>query len=97
MSWVGRFLLCRRERGKRALPIAMLRRRLEARGQIRSPRMLDINDGKIVRVIMLTREFGPDSTRLHDYIEGLNADEAASLVAVMWVGRGSFEAEMVGG
>ena len=55
--------------------------------------MLEISIGKIVRVIMLTREYGPDSLRLHDFISGLNDDEKVSLVATMWVGRGSFEPE----
>jgi len=55
--------------------------------------MLEISTGKIVRVIMLTREYGPDSVKLSDYISGLNDDEKSNLVAVMWIGRGSFEAD----
>lgn len=54
--------------------------------------MLDISTGKIVRVIFLTREYGPDSVHLTDYISGLNEDEQVSLVALMWVGRDSFDA-----
>ena len=57
--------------------------------------MLDISNRKIVRVVMLSREFGPDSPRLHDFVSGLNDDEKASLVAVLWVGRGSFFPEEV--
>ncbi|WP_299871141.1 DUF3775 domain-containing protein [uncultured Sulfitobacter sp.] len=55
--------------------------------------MLEISTGKVVRVIMLAREYGPDSVSLSDFISGLNDDEKANLVAVMWIGRGSFEAE----
>lgn len=55
--------------------------------------MLEISTGKIVRVIMLTREYGPDSPKLSDYVSGLNDDEKLNLVAVMWIGRGSFDAE----
>lgn len=55
--------------------------------------MLEISTRKIVRVIFLAREYGPESHQLHDYISGLNDDEQASLVALMWVGRESFEAE----
>ncbi len=55
--------------------------------------MLEISTGKVVRVIMLAREYGPDSVNLSDFISGLNDDEKANLVAVMWIGRGSFEAE----
>ncbi len=52
--------------------------------------MLDISNGKIVRVIFLTREYGPDSHQLSDYISGLNDDEKTSLVALMWVGRETY-------
>ena len=52
--------------------------------------MLDISTGKIVRVIFLSREYGPDSHHLADYISGLNVDEQISLVAVLWVGRETF-------
>ena len=55
--------------------------------------MLEISVAKIARVILLTREFGPESVKLTDYVSGLNDDEKASLVAVMWVGRDSFAAE----
>jgi hypothetical protein len=53
--------------------------------------MLEISTARIVRVIMLTREYGPDSIKLFDYIASFNDDEKANLVAVMWIGRGSFE------
>ena len=52
--------------------------------------MLEISTGKIVRVIALSREYGPDNVRLHDFISGMNEDEQANLVAVMWIGRDSF-------
>ena len=55
--------------------------------------MLNISTGKVVRVIFLAREYGPDSRYLHDYIGGLNEEEQANLVALMWVGRDSFDAE----
>ncbi|MGI9394351.1 MAG: DUF3775 domain-containing protein [Boseongicola sp.] len=55
--------------------------------------MLDISNGKIVRVIFLTREYGPDSHQLFDYISGLNDDEKTSLVALMWIGRETFGAD----
>lgn len=58
--------------------------------------MLDISVGKVVRVIMLTRKYGPDSRHMHDYIAGMNDDEKVSLVALMWVGRESFSADELG-
>ncbi len=57
--------------------------------------MLDISNAKVVRVIFLAREYGPESHALHDYISGLNEDEQVSLVAVMWIGRESFDADEV--
>ena len=57
--------------------------------------MLDISNGKIVRVIFLTREYGPDSHQLSDYISGLNEDEQTSLVALMWVGRETYSADEI--
>ena len=52
--------------------------------------MLEISVAKIVRVIFLAEEYGPDSRQLRDYISGLNEDEQANLVALMWIGRDSF-------
>ncbi|MEM9902195.1 MAG: DUF3775 domain-containing protein [Pseudomonadota bacterium] len=57
--------------------------------------MLEISTGKVVRVIALHREYGPDHPRLIDYIGGLNEDEQTSLVACMWIGRDSFDADEV--
>lgn len=55
--------------------------------------MLDISTGKVVRVIALAREYGPDNPHLRDYIAGLNEDEQVSLVACVWIGRDSFSAD----
>lgn len=52
--------------------------------------MLEISTGKVVRVIALAREYGPDNAHLRDYISGLNVDEQVSLVAICWIGRESF-------
>jgi hypothetical protein len=54
--------------------------------------MLEISTRKVARVILLTREYGPESPHLRDYISGMNEDEQASLVALMWIGRDSFDA-----
>ena len=55
--------------------------------------MLEISTAKVARVIMLSREYGPGSRQLIDYISGFNDDEKVNLVALMWVGRDSFEAK----
>lgn len=68
--------------------------------------MLQIAPDKVAHIVIRAREYesGVDPwlhqgsrrqhgtrTELHDFIEGLNDDEKASLVAVMWIGRESFE------
>ena len=70
--------------------------------------MLQITSDKIAHVIIRAREYGSNvdawlgngqrrqhgtRTELHDFIEALNEDEQASLVAVMWIGRDSGELE----
>ncbi len=55
--------------------------------------MLEISTRKVARVILLTREYAPDSVHLSDYISSFNEDEKSSLVALMWIGRDSFSAD----
>ncbi len=55
--------------------------------------MLDISTAKVVRVIFLAEEYGAESPHVRDYISGLNVDEQANLVALVWVGRESYEPE----
>ena len=55
--------------------------------------MLPIAADKIAEVIILARELDRAENELDAFIERLNEDEQAGLVAVFWVGRGSFEAE----
>lgn len=50
----------------------------------------EISTAKVVRVIFLAEEHGADSRQVRDYIAGLNEDEQANLVALMWVGRDSY-------
>ena len=54
---------------------------------------LEISVGKVVRVIMLSREVGSDHPHVLSYIGGLNAEEKAHLVAIMWIGRETFTAD----
>jgi len=55
--------------------------------------MLDITTYKIAQVVLMSRELGRAEGELRAFIDRLSEDEQASLVAVMWIGRGSFEAE----
>ena len=59
--------------------------------------MLEITPDKIAQVILQAREvenMGGRGSRawheFHDFVAALNEDEQAALVAVMWIGRGSF-------
>ncbi|MGR3462645.1 MAG: DUF3775 domain-containing protein [Roseovarius sp.] len=55
--------------------------------------MLDITVYKIAQIVLMARELGRAEGELRAFIDRLTEEEQASLVAVMWVGRGSFEAE----
>ena len=55
--------------------------------------MLDISTYKIAQVILMARELGRAEGELRGFIDRLTEDEQASLVAVMWIGRGSFGAD----
>ena len=70
--------------------------------------MLEISPDKIAHVIIRAREFDSGvnawahsghrkghgtETELSEFIASLNEDEQASLVAVMWIGRDTFDPE----
>ena len=52
----------------------------------------EISLKKVVHIIFQARETGRDD-ELHAFIDALNDDEKANLVAIAWVGRGAFEPE----
>ena len=55
--------------------------------------MLEISTRKIAQVILYGHEIERGERELRGFLEGLNEEELQSLVAVMWIGRGSFDAE----
>ena len=55
--------------------------------------MLDITTYKIAQVVLMARELDRAEGELRGFIDRLSEDEQASLVAVMWIGRESFEPE----
>ncbi|WP_375691874.1 DUF3775 domain-containing protein [Pseudooceanicola sp. LIPI14-2-Ac024] len=55
--------------------------------------MLDISERKIAQVVLMAHELRRAEGELRGFLDTLNEDEAASLVAVYWIGRGSFEPE----
>ena len=58
--------------------------------------MLDISTYKIAQVVLMARELDRAEGELRGFIDRLTEEEQAALVAVMWIGRGSFEPEDLG-
>ena len=55
--------------------------------------MLEISPSRVARIAIQARELPDTENVIRNYISDLNTDEQASLVAVMWIGRETFEAE----
>ena len=55
--------------------------------------MLDISVNKIANIILMSRELRRAEGELRAFIDRLNDEEQISLVALMWIGRGTFEPE----
>ncbi|MCE8507229.1 DUF3775 domain-containing protein [Ruegeria pomeroyi] len=58
--------------------------------------MLEISARKVAQVAMMARELNRAEGELRAFIDRMSEDEQAELVAIMWIGRGSFEAEELG-
>lgn len=54
---------------------------------------MEINATKIAQVIIMARELSRGESELRAFLDRLSEDEQAELVAVMWVGRGSFDVD----
>ena len=52
-----------------------------------------ISAHKVASVIVMARELDRSEPQLRSYVEDMNEEEQAALVAVMWIGRGAFEAD----
>ena len=52
---------------------------------------MHITSDKIAEVIILARELDRAEPEFDAFIQRLNMDEQAALVAVFWLGRGSFD------
>lgn len=55
--------------------------------------MENLSAGKVAQVILMSRELDRAEGELRGLIDQMTEDEQAELVAVMWIGRGSFEPE----
>jgi hypothetical protein len=55
--------------------------------------MLEISPYKVAQVILMGRELKRAEGELRAFIDRMSEDEQAELVAIMWIGRDSFDAE----
>ncbi|MGH1464599.1 MAG: DUF3775 domain-containing protein [Cognatishimia sp.] len=55
--------------------------------------MLNITPWKVAQVVLMGRELSRAEGELRGFFDRLNDEEMISLVAVMWIGRESFEPE----
>ena len=55
--------------------------------------MLEISTYKVAQVILMARELDRAEGEVRAFIDRLSEEEQISLVALMWIGRGSFAAE----
>ncbi|QBF33712.1 DUF3775 domain-containing protein [Thalassococcus sp. S3] len=53
--------------------------------------MMTLSTGTVAQVILMMRELDRAEPELRAFIERMGEDEQAELVALMWVGRGSFD------
>ena len=54
---------------------------------------MEISPRKVVHIIFQAREGQMAGAELRAFIDNLNTDEQAALVAIAWIGRGAFEPE----
>lgn len=54
---------------------------------------MELSRRKLAQIILMGHELDRAEGELRAFLDRLNEDEAAELIAVFWVGRGSFEAD----
>ncbi|WP_296425700.1 DUF3775 domain-containing protein [Yoonia sp.] len=55
--------------------------------------MLPISPEKVAEVIILARELDRAENEFDGFVDRLAEDEQAGLVAIFWIGRGTFDAD----
>ena len=55
--------------------------------------MEHITANKVAAVIVMARELNRAEGELRGFVDRMNEEEQAELVAVMWIGRGAFDVE----
>lgn len=54
---------------------------------------MELSRRKLAQVILMGHELDRAEGELRAFLDRLNEDESAELIAIFWVGRGSFEAD----
>lgn len=54
---------------------------------------MEISARKVAQVAIMARELDRSEGELRAFIDRMDEDQQAELVAIMWIGRGSFDAE----
>jgi len=54
---------------------------------------MELNTAKVGQVIIMARELHRAEGELRAFIDRFGVDEQAELVALMWIGRGSFDVQ----
>lgn len=55
--------------------------------------MLEISTYKVAQIILMARELNRAEGELRAFMDNLLPEEQTSLVAIMWIGRDTFDAE----
>lgn len=55
--------------------------------------MLEISTYKVAQIILMARELDRAEAELRAFVENLLPEEQTSLVALMWIGRDTFDAD----
>jgi hypothetical protein len=54
---------------------------------------MELSVRKVAQIVLMGHELDRAEGELRAFIDRLNEDEAAELIAIFWIGRGSFDAE----
>ncbi|WP_296426138.1 DUF3775 domain-containing protein [Yoonia sp.] len=54
---------------------------------------MEISERKVAQIVLMGHEMRRAERELRAFIDALNEDEQAELIAIFWIGRGSFDAE----
>jgi len=56
-------------------------------------RTMEISERQVAQIVLMGHEMDRAERELRGFIGALNQDEQAELIAIFWIGRGSFDAD----